>query len=68
MLLFLSVYSRVCGLLLHESFALLIPRFHLVEAAMSITGTCYIYRQYQSLGAFNLCWVMQLLLLCLMEG
>lgn len=68
MLLFLSVYSRVCGLLLHESFAILIPRFHLLEAAMSNTSTCYIYRQYQSSGAFNLYWVMQLLLLFLMEG
>lgn len=62
-----SVYSKVCGLLLRESFALLITRFHLVEAAVSNTGSFYIYRHHQSLDAFNLCWAMQLFLLFLIE-
>lgn len=46
---------KVCGLLLHESFTLLICRFHLVEAAASNIGAFYIYRHHQSSSAFNLC-------------
>ena len=67
-LLSASVYSKVYGPLLYESFAVLTSRLHLVEAAMTSTCTCYIYRLHQSSGAFNLCWVMQLSLLALTEG
>ena len=67
-LLSTSVYSKVYGPLLHESFAVLISRLHLVEAAMTNTCTCYIYRLHQSSGAFNLCWVMQLSFLALTES
>lgn len=63
-----SVHREVYGPLLHESFALVIPRLHLVEAAVSDTSTCYIYILHQSSGAFNLCCVVQLSLLVLMEG
>ena len=67
-LLSASVYSKVYGPLLHESFAVLISRLHLVEAAMNDTSTCYIYRLHQSSVTFNFCWVMHLSLLVLTEG